>query len=38
LAKWENVWNHELLACKEWGRNIQFFSRNEFLQAAGKIA
>jgi len=26
------------LACKEWGRNIQFFSRNEFLQAAGKIA
>tara|TARA_A100000172_G_scaffold45948_1_gene28356 strand:- start:945 stop:1574 length:630 start_codon:yes stop_codon:yes gene_type:complete len=37
LKKWENVWNHGLLACKEWGRNIQFFSRNHFLQAAGKI-
>ena len=37
LAKWQNVWNHGLLACKEWGRNIQFFSRNHFLQVAGKI-
>ena len=37
LKKWSNVWNHGLLACKNWGRNIQFFSRNHFLQAAGKI-
>ena len=37
LKKWGNIWNHGLLACKEWGRNIQFFSRNHFLQAAGKI-
>jgi hypothetical protein len=37
LKKWGNVWNHGLLACKEWGRNIQFFSRNHFLQAAGKV-
>mgnify|MGYP003145369679 FL=1 len=32
LKKWGNVWNHGLLACKNWGRN-----RNHFLQVAGKI-
>ena len=37
LKKWGNVWNHGLLACKNWGRNIKFFSRNHFLQVAGKI-
>ena len=37
LKKWSNVWNHGLLACKNWGRNIKFFSRNHFLQVAGKI-
>lgn len=37
LHKWSNIWNHGLLACKDWGRNIQFFSRNHFLQAAGRI-
>ena len=37
LKKWSNIWNHGLLACKNWGRNIQFFSRNHFLQVAGKI-
>jgi hypothetical protein len=37
LKKWSNIWNHGLLACKNWGRNIKFFSRNHFLQVAGKI-
>ena len=37
LKKWGTVWNHGLLACKNWGRNIKFFSRNHFLQVAGKI-